>query len=264
MIEKLSKTKLALYSSLNRKKMRQKHGLFMIEGEKSIEDILIRYPDKYEIVTILCTRQWRENYHSLIDSEQFLTEGKFTEADESDFRKISTLTTSPSVIAICRLPVIPEAEEILSAPLANDLYLLLDGLQDPGNLGTIVRTAHWFGIKKIFCSPTTVDIYNPKAIQSSMGSLSGVEITYISLPDLIRCNIGIPVIGLQLDGENLFEAHLPDAAMIVMGNEGNGLSDEIRDSLTLSLTIPPYNQFNHSESLNVGVATGITLSQFRR
>ena len=136
-------------------------------------------------------------------------------------------------------------------------------IQDPGNLGTIMRTAHWFGIDRIYASRDTVDIFNPKTVQSTMGSLGRVEIVYCDLGELMDKNPDMPVYGTLLDGKNIYKATLGEHGFIIMGNEGKGISESLRKRITSPLLIPPYDYSNHSESLNVAIATAVTLSQFR-
>lgn len=258
-MESLSKSRRSVVASLGKKKMRLKHTLFAIEGDKSVSDILFAYPNKFEVNTVIALSEWIDtNYNELIRIG--LDQTKIVEATTEDLVKMSSLSTPPEVIAVCRLP---EAESI-TGQVTPDLYLMLDGIQDPGNMGTIVRTAHWFGIKKIFASHTTVDLYNPKCIQASMGSMAAVNVIYTDLKDVIQSNPSIPAFGLLLEGENIYSAPLPSSGFIIMGNEGSGLSPEIRQLISKPLTIPPYNPSEHAESLNVAMATGITLAMFRK
>lgn len=176
---------------------------------------------------------------------------------EEDIRKLSTLENPPDIIAIYRIPKRGNDIEV-----AKDKFtLVLDGIQDPGNLGTIVRTAHWFGIEKIYCSKDTVDIYNPKVVLATMGSIAKVEVTYCELEDLFEANPDIPVYGLLLDGENIYRLKEPQPGFIVMGSEGHGPAAKTQKRITRALTIPPANPTDHPDSLNVAIATAITLSQ---
>lgn len=242
--------------------MRVKHGLFVIEGEKSVRDLILEYSVHFQVEYIVALSSWLER-HSELHEEKLPENIVVYECSSEDMRICSSFSTPPEVLAVCRLPEFP-SPEAGGAGLPPDLYLLLDGIQDPGNLGTIIRTSHWFGIKKIFASIDTADLFNPKTIQSSMASLSAVEVVYTDLRELIDLNPDFPVIGLMLEGENIFTTSLPSRGFIVMGNEGNGLSEAIIKRLSMPLTIPPYDKTDHAESLNVGVATGITLSQFRK
>lgn len=247
----ISKNKIAHFSGLLSKKIRRKKGIFSAEGTKCVLDTL----GAFELVNIIATHDWL-NANPLppyVDKTTVLT------ADSNVLKKISTLSTPSDVIAIFRLPATPADVDLLDS---NKLYLLLDGIQDPGNLGTIIRTADWFGFRRIVCSPDTVDVFNPKTIQATMGSLRRVSVEYTDLVDLIkRSNVKI-IYGTVLEGENIFSKALLPKGVIVMGNEGNGLSEEIRALVTDPLFIPPADMDSHPESLNVAVATAITISQF--
>lgn len=245
----LSKTKLGQYAGLQRGKMREKEGLFVAEGRKSVLDLL----PYFRAEAVICLRG--------CDVAGELPQGvTLYETGEKEMRKLSSLTTPPDVLAVFRIPQ-EIAEEDLK--VEDGLYLLLDGVRDPGNMGTIIRTAHWFGIDAIFASRDCVDIYNPKTIQATMGSLGRVKVRYCDLAALIKENGDMPVYGTLLDGENIYEANLGQRGFILMGNEGKGISAELRELITDGLLIPPYDATDHSESLNVAVATGVVLSLFR-
>lgn len=248
----LSKTKSAIYSSLSSKKMRQKHGLFLAEGEKCALDTL----GAFDLETLIATDQWIARNNRI--AAQY--PGKISTASPSAINKITTLVSPPDVIAVFRLP-----DDDSTINIADDkLYLMLDGIQDPGNLGTVIRTADWFGIDTIIASKDTVDLYNPKVVQSTMGSLKRVRVLYANLESVISSNPEMPVYGMLLEGKNIYETKLDSShGFIVMGNEGNGISDEVRKKITQPLLIPPYNPDSHPESLNVAIATAITLSLFR-
>lgn len=252
-IRPLSKTKTSLYSSLSSKKMREKHGLFLVEGEKSVSDLL----GKFELEALICLDPECDTVRNHSDRNRiYLT-------DRNGMRKLSSLITPPTVAAVFRLPEGPE--EPANLPEGEEaLYLMLDGVQDPGNLGTIIRTAHWFGIRTIYASRDTADLYNPKTIQATMGSLGQVKVIYTDLEKLTRLYPSMPVYGLLLDGRNINESGLGNRGFIVMGNEGNGISCAMRERVTVPLLIPPYNPDYHGESLNVSIATAITLAAFRR
>lgn len=250
----LSKAKTSLYSSLRLRKQRLRNGLFIVEGEKSVADSL----PSFELEAVIVKKGFEPSILSIRD----IPSEKLFITDSHGMDRLSSLSTSSPVVAVFRLPD-SEAQPSL-ASLPDDLYLMLDGIQDPGNLGTIIRTAHWFGIKRIFASSDTVDIFNPKTIQATMGSLAKVEVTYCELADVIRANPSFPVYGLLLEGKNIYDAPLSQRGFIIMGNEGKGISPALRESVTSPLLIPPYDPSSHSESLNVAIATGITLSEFRR
>lgn len=267
-MQKISKNKRQIVANLSSRKMRVKHGLFPVEGFKSVSDIA-GYPGAmFEISYLIATprripdaveisNRYAQNHPDFDKPEIY-------EASEQELKEMSSLSTPSDIIAVCRLPERKAEEGILASPLPDGLYLLLDGVQDPGNMGTIIRTAHWMGVRKIFASSDSVDIYNTKVIQASMASLGVVEVEYVNLCHLVEANPKLPVAGLLLEGENIYKAALPSSAMIVMGNEGNGISEEMRRHLTHSYTIPPYDPSEHAESLNVAIATAITLAEFRR
>ncbi len=251
----ISRAKISLTASLSQRKFRKKENLFVVEGRKSVQDTL----PHYELEFMVGLSDWIYDHPALCEPHK----DRVYIADEGEMRKMSSLSTAPDVIAVYHLPATTDSDQLLSTPLPDDLYLMLDSIQDPGNLGTIIRTAHWFGISRIFASPMTADIYNPKTIQSSMGSLPFVRVDYIDLSLMAGKNPTLPVIGLQLEGYDIYTTPLPQKGFIVMGNEGNGLSPSMKGELTLGLTIPPYDPDCHPESLNVAVATAITISQFR-
>lgn len=245
----LSKRKQGIYAQLRSRKFREKYGLFIVEGRKSVEDML----GYFEMVGIVRLREGADFHVCDLDVPVY-------EVSAQEMDRISSLSSRPDVLAVCRLP---ENLNQVPEPADDELYLLLDGIQDPGNLGTIVRTCHWFGIHRIYASKLTADIYNPKAIQSAMGSLGHIEIVYCDLEELVKRNPQMPVWGTLLDGENIYEAPLEERGFIVMGNEGNGISEGMRKLISNPLLIPPYRESDHAESLNVAIATAVTLSQFR-
>lgn len=267
-MQQLSKTKKGVLTQLSTRKMRLKHKLFLVEGRKSVTELarygsekfrtefLVTLPERYPEADKLARDIRRGEGESENDIPVYV-------AKPQEIREISTLATPPDIIAVCQLPERPSDNEITEAELLPDLYLLLDDVQDPGNLGTIIRTAHWMGIKRIFASYGTVDVFNPKVVQASMGSLGAVDVSYVDLKRLINAHPDIPTVGLMLEGEDIYTSGLPESAFIIMGNEGNGISEDIRKAITFPLTIPPYDPQSHAESLNVAIATAITLSEFR-
>lgn len=252
----LSKNKISQYSGLGLGKMRSKTGLFAVEGWKSVSDSL----SFFELEAFIM-RSGSDVFDLHPDLKSALAYEKTYEVSASDMKKMSSLATPSDVMAVFRLP--DKDDDDLKVE-ADKLYLMLDGVRDPGNMGTIVRTAHWFGITKIFASEDCVDIYNPKTIQSTMGSLGRVKVVYCNLKEVIHANSHIPVYGTLLDGENIYESSLSETGFIVMGNEGKGISPEIRELINHRLLIPPFDSNNHSESLNVGIATGVILGLFRK
>ena len=175
--------------------------------------------------------------------------------------RMSNLTTASDVIAVYEMPDV-RLDEV---DLRSGLTIVLDGVQDPGNLGTIMRIADWFGIYNIVCSEGTVDVYNPKVVQATMGAISRVRVFYTSLHDLFERYADLPVFGTFLEGENIYGADLSETGFIVMGNEGTGISPEVKQFATRKLLIPSWpGDVPTSESLNVGMATAIVVSEFRR
>lgn len=260
----LSKTRRQQIAALGTTRRRRKERLFCAEGHKSVEDLLDRCAGRFPPVWLVATRQYLVRMGECIGRRWNLSAECVSVASETDMRQMSSLSTPSEVMAVFRMPErSADATVAAVSPLPEGLYLLLDGVQDPGNIGTIIRTAHWFGINRIFASRDTVDLYNPKTVQSTMGSLGAVAVDYVDLSELVDANRHIPLVGLQLDGADICKASLPPSAMICMGSEGNGLSEAVRGKLDMSLTIPPYDAASHPESLNVAVATAITLAAFR-
>lgn len=251
----LSKNKIKQLRSLNLKKFRRSEGLFVAEGQKLVLDIL---DSKMEVKDVFCTPE----LISTVEGKGFNPKNIHS-SELADLKKISQLKTSPDIIATVHIP-----EHSLSwEEIAGDLCLALDGVQDPGNLGTIIRLADWFGIQHILCSEDTVDLYNPKTVQATMGAIARIRLHYGNLPDYLqRANeMEIPVYGTFLDGENIYSAPLSPGGIIVMGNEGKGISESVEPLIRQKIHIPnfPANR-ETSESLNVAMATSITCSEFRR
>lgn len=229
----ISKSKLKLIRSLETKKGRTKAGLFVAEGPKTVGDLL---------------------------DAGFKAEMIIDDAD--DVRQASFLQHPQGVIGVFGIPQCAGA----ATPDTGKLTLALDGIQDPGNMGTIVRIADWFGIEDIFCSPDTADVWNPKTIQATMGSIARVRVHYADLGKLIdSLPGGFPVYGTLLDGDNIYTSGIKPYGLVVMGNEGNGISDGIRRRITHKLLIPNYPDGRKTaDSLNVATATAIICAEFRR
>lgn len=246
----LSKTKINLFSRLGSRKQREKLGLFMAEGLKCVEDTIGFFQTDTIIVKM----------NSEVDLTKF-TGLPVAMVNDSDMRRISQLQTLPDIIAVYRIPASSPIDTTL---LSTSLTLLLDAVQDPGNLGTILRIASWFGIKQVVLGSGCADPYNPKTVQSSMGAIGMVKIIQMDLIRIIETYPDIPVCGTLLDGENIYETNLTLPAFVVMGNEGNGLSEEVRTKVNMPLLIPSFASGPHAESLNVAAATAITVSEFMR
>jgi TrmH family RNA methyltransferase len=235
----LTKAQIALIRSLGDKKGRAANGLFVAEGAKLVDELM---RSELEVTAVYRVAET-------------LTAGEMA--------RISQLKTPSDVLALVRIP----QRAFDPGVLTENLVLALDDVQDPGNLGTIVRLADWFGIRDIVCSPATADIFNPKAVQATMGAIARVRLHYGELSPVLdkARQAGIPVYGTFLEGERIYSARLSTAGIIVMGNEGQGISAEIEKQVTRKLFIPPYPEgIPTSESLNVAIATAIVCAEFRR
>ena len=237
----LSKNHIKLITSLSQKKYRQKHKLFVVEGVKVVQEFL---NSSYELEIVFST------------DTDFSSTNKFIEVTDQELKKISSLKNPNKVLAIFKIP-----NQI--NPITDGLILALDSINDPGNLGTIIRLCDWFGIEQLVCSNETVDCFNSKVVQASMGSLTRVAISYLDLKKYLQ-NASVPIFIADMDGLNVYKTKLPDSALLVLGNEANGISDEIKQLVTTKITIPRYGAFQQTESLNVATASAILLSEFRR
>lgn len=248
----ISKNKIKLIQSLNRKKYRDETKLFVAEGHRLI-DQLVQY--NFQFHTIIAVPERIKKYSKL--------KCEILEALPSEMSKISFLKTAPDILAICY----QNQTDISSIAYNNELVLALDDVQDPGNLGTIIRLASWFGIQNIICSENTADCYNPKVIQSTMGAIAKVAVHYTCLHDLIqkKKNEGTPIYGTFLDGENIYNTKLSSNGIAILGNEGNGISPPIEALVDSKLLIPNFSvDQSNVESLNVSMAASIVCSEFRR
>ncbi|MDE5793614.1 MAG: RNA methyltransferase, partial [Muribaculaceae bacterium] len=246
----LSKTKFNLYCRLNSRKQREKLGMFIAEGLKCVDDTIHFFTPEAIIV--------KEDEQDVC--ERYKEYPVFT-VTESEMKQLSQFQSLPSVIAVYK---IPEHLEFNRKDFKSGLTLMLDGVQDPGNLGTILRIASWFGVARVVLGSGCADPFNPKAVQASMGAIGMVRFSQEDLLTIIENNPEIPVCGTLLDGTDIYTTPLSLPAFVVMGNEGNGLSEEIRSRVNLPLLIPSFAQGPHAESLNVAAATAITLSEFMR
>ncbi len=239
----LSKNQIKLITSLHQKKQRFVHQLFFAEGIKGIQELL---ESNFELVNLYTTQG---------DFDQVSNEKKVL-IKEEELKKISALATPNTCLAVFKIPNEKKISE-------SGLILALDAIRDPGNLGTILRLCDWFGVHQIICSTETVDIYNPKVVQATMGSLARINVNYIDLKTFIS-QTSLPVFGTFMDGDTIYKTDLPQAGIIIMGNEANGISIEIEKLIKNRLTIPRFGTLQKTESLNVATATAIVLSEFRR
>ncbi len=249
----LSKNKIKEIKSLEQKKFRKRLGLFVAEGPKLVMDLIKGFQPQY----IVATHEWLQQHAGT------LPQGVEVEAVSPDELQRCSLQQHPQdMLCLFR---IPNHAANLAAEADKGLVLVLDGVQDPGNLGTIVRLADWFGISHVFCSPLCADIYNPKCVQATMGAMARVKVTYTELPAALADYKG-KIYGTFLDGKDIYATQeLSDTGIIVMGNEGNGISQEVGALVNARLYIPPFPaDAQTSESLNVAVATAITCAEFRR
>lgn len=229
--------------------------LFKAEGYKCIEALSCRY----HLKAVVCVKEKQNLAQSLINTDNI----ELYEADDPEMRKLSSFSTPSGIIGIFELKSVEMSESELAQRYKEHAVVILDDIQDPGNLGTIIRTCDWFGINTNIASKNTADAYNPKVVQSTMGSLARVDIIYADLNKLLEENGQCNVYGTFMNGESIYETTICRNAWIVMGNEGNGIGKDISKYINYRLTIPPYNKENHPESLNVGIATAIILSSFR-
>ncbi len=238
----LSKSQIKLINSLTQKKYRQKHQLFFAEGVKVIKELL----NSNFALEMLFTEV--DLFYTPKDKIQLLEQG--------ELQKISKLSTPQTALALFK---IPEDFE----PIKKGLIVALDGVRDPGNLGTIIRLCDWFGVENLLCSTDTVDCYNPKVVQATMGSIARVEVSYTNLEESLP-KLNLPLYGTFMQAESVYSAVLPKEAVLVLGNEANGISSRIEKILTHSISIPQFGTHQKTESLNVATATAISLSEFRR
>lgn len=252
LIMSLSKNKIKYIHSLKDKKHRIEHKTFVAEGYKMVTELL----SHFECDLLLVTEEFMSA--TKIDLNNV---GELVVVTNDELRKASFLNTPQQTLGIFRQPEYDESK----INLKDNLIIALDGVQDPGNFGTIIRLADWYGIEDVICSKDTVDVYNPKTVQATMGALCRVKIHYVNVEEFISNNSSIPVYGTLLDGKNMYDETLTKNGIIVMGNEGNGIRPEVQKLIEHKLYIPNYpSDRETSESLNVAIATAIICSEFRR
>lgn len=239
----VSKNQIKLITSLQQKKFRQIHKLFLAEGVKVIQELL---QSNFVLEHLYVT----ETIFDEVD------ETKKTKISDSDLKRISSLSTPNNCLALFEIP---------DQKPRNDkgLVVVLDDVRDPGNLGTIIRLCDWYGVEQMVCSEQTVDVYNPKVVQATMGSISRVSVAYVDLEKYLK-RASVPIFGTFMDGKNVYSETLAQEGILVLGNEANGISDKIEKLVTNKLAIPRFGKLQQTESLNVATATAIFLSEFRR
>ena len=244
----LSKSQISFVNALHQKKHRKEHSLFIVEGSKSIVEFT---QSIYRIQTIFHTPEALPKLSNLSQKV------KLQEITDFELKKISTLTTPHDALALIHIPT---RTNILLESFRGNFVLVLDGIQDPGNLGTIIRTADWFDLKHIICSMDTVDAYSPKTVQASMGSLSRINIYYENLNSLLS-HTEMPVYGTLLKGNSLYDMEFGNEGYLILGNEGNGISESVKELIHTPVTIP---RFGQAESLNVAITAAIICSELKR
>ena len=238
----VSKNQIKLINSLQQKKYRKLHNLFIAEGKKVIQELI---DANFSLEHLFVTK------NDLFDKKHAATL-----ISDSELKKISALTSANDCLAVFKI-------KEYSSSSNSGLELALDNIKDPGNMGTIIRLCDWFGISKIICTEETVDMYNPKVVQATMGSLARVQVEYTNLAAYLKAT-DLEIFGTFMDGENIYKKELPTSGILVMGNEANGISSEIEKLITQKIAIPRFGNLQQTESLNVATATAIFLSEFKR
>lgn len=251
----ISKNTIKLIKSLDSKKNRLKENRFLVEGDKNVSEVL---KSAFTVENLYATTDFlKKNSHLVTRSNQIF------EVSKADISQASLLKNPQNCLAVCTLP----EEHKLPENLENNLSVYLDDIQDPGNLGTIIRICDWFGVSQLFCSLHTADPFNPKVIQASMGSFCRVQVIktpFAEIAEMASKN-KIPLLGAYLEGKSLYTAPLPSKAILIMGNEGNGIGAEHEKTINFKIKIPGYSTHHEgAESLNVSVATAIICAEFKR
>ena len=239
----ISKSQLKLITSLSQKKYRQKYNLFVAEGIKVVNELL---NSSFDVEIIFCTN----------DFETRISKDKITRISETELKKISTLKSPNKVLSLFR---IPEEKTLQNS----GLIIALDAINDPGNLGAIIRLCDWFGVTQLVCSKDTVDCYNQKVVQASMGSLTRISIHYTDLENYVT-ESNLSTFIADMKGTNVYKTDLPKEGILIMGNEANGVSEVIKKQIQNKIAIPRFGKTQKTESLNVATATAILLSEFKR
>ncbi len=236
-------------NSLKSGKFRKKYGKFAVEGQKIVNELI---NSNLIIDSIFALKEWIEDNKDLSGIE-------INEISHRELKKISSLKTPNQVLAVVNKP----DYKLNPRFLANEWVLVLDNIRDPGNLGTIIRTADWFGVRNIICSPDTVDVYNPKVIQATMGSFIRVK-THYTDPGKFFAMVNKPVFGAVLNGKSIYNQHFPNSGFLIIGNESKGISEIVKQQITNPVTIPSFTGGSKAESLNASIAGAVILSEIKR
>lgn len=239
----VSKNQIKLISSLHQKKFRIANGLFIAEGIKVISELIESH---FEL----------EQLYVTVPLFPEIPSSKRTLISDSDLKKISALTTANNALAVFKIPASADINQ-------TGLIVALDDIRDPGNLGTIIRLCDWFGVTQIVCSEQTVDLYNPKVVQATMGSMGRVKVSYVNLESFLS-ESNLPVFGTFMNGDNIYKSDLPSEGIVVMGNEANGISSAVEKITKNRIAVPRFGNLQQTESLNVATAAAIILSEFKR
>ncbi len=245
----ISKKTVKLIKSLHLKKFRKQNGLFLVEGAKVVLEVL---NSSYSIETLFATEDFLQHHFSLINLR--LKDGQVETVSEHILAETGTLQTNNAALALVKI------QENVPLFVKNEYALALDDVRDPGNLGTILRIADWYGIRKIICSPETAELYNPKVISASMGSFVRVQVYYTNLPTFFQ-QTSLPVFGAVLEGENIHQLHFPAEGILLLGNESHGIHENLYPLLHQKISIP---KFGSAESLNVAIAAAVICDNLRR
>jgi len=254
----LSRNQVKHIHSLKQKKFREIHRQFLAEGSKLILEII---ESPYKVIGVYALADWLKSNENILLSKKV----PFLEISEGEMERITALSSPSPALAIAEIPAMP----ILPVAAINDLVLVLDDIKDQGNLGTIIRIADWFGIETVICSENTVDLYNPKVIQATMGSVTRVRVAYFNLPEFLSSmDPAIKIYGTFPEGENIYSIPLDPKGIILIGSESTGISPEVAYKVTDKISIPSYSpatgRKDHAESLNASIAAAIVCSEFRR
>ena len=246
----LSKNKIKFINALQKKKFRQKYNKFLVEGDKMVLEMLTK--GQFKIHSIYALENWLNEHSPLLRQHR----DQITQVDERELKSISSLTTPNQVLCILEILNV----KLNDTRIAQSLSLVLDNIQDPGNMGSILRTADWFGIEHVFCLQC-VDVYNPKVVQATMGAFLRVTVIQTDAKAIFERWNELPIYGTFLDGESIYDTKLTQTGFIIIGNEGRGIRPEIESYISHKIKIPAYGK---AESLNAAVATGIVCAEFRR